>query len=336
MVLVAHNQSLALPVQEPSHVGDSRRRIVSLAHRLGLPEPVRARLAVIVHEACLNIIRHAGQGQLIVRALEAGAVGIELLALDRGPGMSNIRQCMRDGYSTIGTAGTGLGALQRLADTFDIHSEAGEGTAILLRIYGAKPERRRHDVDLGAVCVPHAFESACGDAWACRRRGSIVELLLVDGLGHGPDAAEAAGRAVAFFEQKPLPATEMLPAMHEALRRTRGAAVAVSHMNLAAQTLRYWCVGNLSGAVIHGGRRQQLASQHGTLGVAMPTLQSFDYPLPGGAALVMHSDGLNTRWRLAGDPLLHRHHPSLIAGLLYRDFRRGRDDVSVLLAKTAR
>lgn len=63
--------------------------------------------------------------------------------------------------------------------------------------------------------------------------------------------------------------------------------------------------------------------------------QAFTYPWSPDAVVVLHSDGLRTRWRLDAYPGLARRHPSLIAGVLYRDFARRRDDVTVLVVAAA-
>ena len=57
----------------------------------------------------------------------------ELLAIDQGPGMRDVDACMRDGHSTAGTAGCGLGAVLRLSGTFDLFSAPGQGTVVLSR-----------------------------------------------------------------------------------------------------------------------------------------------------------------------------------------------------------
>lgn len=331
------NHSLALSVTDRSEVGDARRQIAALTKRLGWPEPVRAKLGLLVNEAGANMVRHAQQGQMIVRVLQpAEGVGIELLALDRGPGMASVEQCMRDGFSTAGSAGTGLGALRRLSDAFDIYSEPGVGTGLLMRLWverAATPPVLR----TGAICVPRWGESACGDAWALRQVGGRLDLLVVDGLGHGPAAAGAADEAVAFFESTTLAVPDLLPRLDERLRRTRGAAVAICEVDVQHQAAEFWSVGNVAGVLVHGRTQKHLVGQHGTAGIRMPQLRAVREPMRLNATIIMHSDGLAGSWRdAAGDGSLLRHDPSLIAGVLYRDHGRERDDVTVVVARLAK
>lgn len=328
-------QSLVVPVQELSQVGDARRRITSLSHQCDLDESTRGRLALVATEAGTNMVRHARQGQLVIRTLTGeGAKGVEVLAIDHGPGMQNVAQCLRDGYSTAGTSGTGLGALQRLSDVFDIYSQPERGTAVLMQVWaGRRVGRLLPGVELGVICAPHAGESVSGDAWAVRKAGpSRLDVLVADGLGHGAPAAEPAHEAVRLFETSTLRPGDLLPRMHDSLRRTRGAAVAICEIDLQAQTVRFWSIGNVAGVLVRGNKQQQMTGQHGTLGRHTPTLRAMTYPAPRPAMLVMHSDGLTSRWRLAHD-LLRRHHPGLLTGLLYRDHRRARDDATVIAVR---
>ena len=93
-----------IPITEPSQVGAARRTALQMTHSLGLSETETGALALVVTEAATNLVKHAQAGQLLLRALdEAEGPGIELLALDTGPGMVNVGQCLQDGYSTVGS-----------------------------------------------------------------------------------------------------------------------------------------------------------------------------------------------------------------------------------------
>ena len=109
---------------------------------------------------------------------------------------------------------------------------------------------------------------------------------------------------------------------------TRGAAVAVADLDSRAGVVRFCGLGNITGSVTapDAGRRQ-MVSHNGTAGLQARTMQEFAYPWTAGALLILHSDGLATHWSLDCYPGLARRDPSLIAGVLFRDFARGRDDV---------
>ena len=339
-------------VEEASQVGEVRRTAAALALAAGLGEVERGALAVVATELATNLARHARRGRVLLRTVHrAGAggarvAGVELLTLDEGPGIASVARAMEDGYSTGGTAGAGLGAVQRLAGEFDLYTRPGDGggagTAMVARVWsaaGVGPGGRREGVErdplrAGVVCVALAGERACGDAWLVLPQRDRTLVVVVDGLGHGPEAAAAASEAVRVVrERADAGPAELVQAAHLALRATRGAAMAVAAVQPAAGTVLFAGVGNVSAAVHAGGGARGLASHNGTVGHAMRTLQEFRADWPRDAALVMHSDGVNTRWRLDAYPGIARHDPTLLAGLLYRDAARGRDDATVVVAR---
>jgi hypothetical protein len=259
--------------------------------------------------------------------------------LDRGPGVARIDDCLRDGYSTKDTAGTGLGAISRLADEFDVYSQPGKGTCLVARVYSSsesRPRSTQHLFSIGAVQVPVRGESQCGDNWGLREENGCVALMVADGLGHGPDAAEASKEAIAvLMRSTDLAPVVLLDRVHQALRGTRGAAVAVARIEAAQNELHFAGVGNISAMIITPGSTQHLVSHNGTAGHNVRKFQNFAYAWPTNGLLVMHSDGITTSWRLDLYPRLSEHHPSLVAAVLYRDASRGRDDACVVVARGA-
>jgi anti-sigma regulatory factor (Ser/Thr protein kinase) len=329
---------LVLPITESSQAGAARRLATAMAGRLGFNETERGKVALVATEIAANIVAHTSGGELLLRPLLGEPTGIELLALDKGPGMQNMGECLRDGYSTAGTPGKGLGAVRRLAGQFDLYSAPGRGTALLARLWSAARWKPPPAVglQLGVVCLPLVGEEVCGDAWAARLGPGRSLIMVADGLGHGLLAAEASRAAIQVFEADgrhgPRPLIERA---HVALQGTRGAAVAVAEVDLEGRMLRFAGIGNIAGTVITDEGSRGLVSHNGTVGHQFHKIQEFEYAWPPGALLVLHSDGLETKWRLDPYPGLAARDPSLIAGMLYRDFTRGRDDVTVLVARDA-
>ncbi|BDI28388.1 TorS-related protein [Capsulimonas corticalis] len=332
------NTSTALEITDATLVGEARRRVASLTHSLGFNEETRGRVALIVTELATNILKHAQTGEIVFRELREGdAAGIEILSLDRGPGISNVAQSLADGYSTAGTPGNGLGAVVRLSSTFDIYTQSGAGTAILSRIWDRPTSfvQPGAPLEIGVVCVPKPGETECGDAWSSSQSPQRCSLFVADGLGHGPVAAEASREAVRVFDAvaETSDSKRIIEAAHLALRSTRGSVVAVGQIAPEDGILRYVGVGNISSTLLTPEGTRSLVSHNGTVGQTMRTLNEFTYPWPRTALLVMASDGLQSQWTLDKYPGLASRHPSLIAGVLYRDFNRRRDDVTVLVAR---
>lgn len=323
--------TVRLAVDDPSGVGAARRAVDELGRRAGLDASGRATAKLVATELAANLTRHASRGELLARPLaRMEGLGLDLVALDRGPGIPNVAEALRDGYSTGGSPGTGLGAVMRAAQAFDLATAPAGGTAVLARIAAANGAAAAAPA-IGAVCVPIAGESVSGDAWAVVPAPDGLRAMVVDGVGHGAPAAEAAARAVETFQDSgDLTLLEVLARIHEALRGSRGAAVALAEVDRRVGRVRYTGAGNVAGAVVGPGLHRGLASMTGTAGHAIRSPVGLEYPFPPGSLLVMHSDGCKAGWSLEGLPGLRRRHPAVIAALIWRDWARGRDDATVL------
>ncbi len=334
--------NLKLEVREASQAGEARRVAGALARDLGFDEVEAGKAAIVASEMASNLSQYAQQGELLLRLLTQGdSHGLEILALDKGPGMADVAQCLRDGYSTGSGAGIGLGAIARLSALFDIYSRVPTGTAVLARLWSkaASAESDLPLLDIGALCAPAPGQIVAGDGWAVHQSRERSQVLVVDGLGHGPSAAEAAQAALRLFRERAgLSPAAIVEAAHSALHGTRGAVMAIAEVDSSQQTVRFCGVGNITGAVYSAGRWQGMVSYEGTVGYAVHKIREFSYPwvtegTPVPSLLVMHSDGLTGRWNLDRYPGLTQRHPGLIAGILYRDFIRKHDDATVVVAR---
>ena len=335
MEMIAGWLHVAFPVDDPSRVGEARRHASALARDLDWDEVDVGRLSLVVTELGTNLLRHARHGRLLIAA-RPSCNDVEVLAVDRGPGIADVARCMGDGFSTGSTPGTGLGAVRRLAHVFDVQTSVPGGTLVLARVARATAlrESRAQRLTVGAVALCAPGEVVCGDGWAARIEGSRAAVMLADGLGPGPDAAKAAQAALAVFSEEPFrDPRAILDEAHRELRTTRGAAVTLLQADGEAGTIRSAGAGNVLARVVTGGSDRTLLSQHGTIGVQVRRLEEVRAEWPPHAVLVLHSDGIEARW--AG-PLVHpalAHDPALVAALLARDHLRGRDDASVVVLR---
>lgn len=329
-MLISNSVSLT----DVSSVGEARRVGLRLGATLGFSEVKNGELGIIITEAARNTLVHGRGGEMVLSAAQAGGVSwVDVLALDKGPGISNLARAFEDGFSTGGTPGTGLGAIRRLASQLDLFSS--NGTALWARVIDAPPgAASKTNADIAALSVPYPGERVCGDGVAWEQRSDRILMLMADGLGHGPDANDAAEEAQrVFYRHSASEPGEILSRMHDALKKTRGAAAAVVEIRPAAGTVTYAGVGNISAVVSSKAGDRNMVSHNGTLGHTMSRVQEFKVEWPKGAMLIMHSDGLQSRWDLSKYPGLIARSPALIAGLLYRDYRRLRDDCSIAVIK---
>jgi anti-sigma regulatory factor (Ser/Thr protein kinase) len=333
----SHHQLVT--IGESGDVGAARGTAQQLAASAGFDEVDVHRVGLVATEMATNLVKHARGGELLMRVEQAPDSEVEVLSLDRAGGMANIGESMMDGHSTVGSAGTGLGAMQRLSELFDIHSAPGRGTAILARFRRkrAAPSHGAPPLTLAGISVSMAGESVCGDVWDVQYRPGGAFALLVDGLGHGAFAADAATAARSIFRSRAFAApADALSAIHEGIRHTRGAAGTIVDLRVTGRSISVAGVGNISTAVCGNGHVRQAVSHNGTLGHQARYFKEYSYPWEPGALLVMHSDGLSSHWSLDPYPGLRLRHPALIAAVLYRDFSRHRDDVTVVVGREAR
>ncbi|GAA2011321.1 hypothetical protein GCM10009839_01750 [Catenulispora yoronensis] len=400
----------------------ARGAAAALGRRIGLDEQRSSEVALAASEVATNLGKHAVDGAILLRVIRTEEhAGIEFLAIDHGPGMQDVAESLRDGVSSAGSLGIGLGAVIRLADAFDIHTLPTRGTVLWARFWprthnGVGPAVVLSEPTVAGVTRPITGEEVCGDSWATRldsgapvgavaarqssavgvgaasaasgsgssgsgssgsgaaipgagglaapgltasgpgtpaglRRRSpqwaatagrsqrvgddpAVLIMLCDGLGHGPLAAVAADTAVrAFRNGVGRHPEDILQEIHQALRGTRGAAVAVARIEPSAGRLLYCGVGNIVGALVDTEGRWGLLSQPGIVGLQMHRLRTFEYQLPPHGALAMHSDGLSDRWSVQALPGLLHHAPIVIAGQLLREVGTRRDDAGIVVAK---
>lgn len=321
---------------EPSQVGGARRAIATAARAAGFGQTAEGRLALVITELGNNVIKHAQRGELLWH-LDTEAAAIKVWALDRGRGMANVSTCLQDGYSTAGSPGTGLGAVQRLSDRFDIFSLRDQGTVAYAEVAAQKSSEAVRFACAG-LAVSFPGEAVCGDDWALKAEHGTLRAMVVDGLGHGAlaAAAAAAARAVWDSDRNPRSPAETLQAAHAALRATRGAAMAVAWIDHAHKVVQYVGAGNIGAAIVTPQlKTRNLVSNNGTVGMELRRLQEYQYPIDDEDTFIMYSDGIASRWRLEQYPGIMQRHPGVIAGAIYRDYKRGRDDATVVVVKLA-
>jgi anti-sigma regulatory factor (Ser/Thr protein kinase) len=325
-----------LSIEDISQVGHARRTVQRLAEQAGFDEADCGRVALVVTELASNILKHAQSGELHVRALPGdasgdasrSAPGVEIIAIDRGKGF-DVQNCMADGFSTRGTQGIGLGAVLRQAQVFDVHSDA-RGSVLLARFFPRKATVK--DLRMGITQHSLHDDPACGDVWEVAVKGQQMAIMMIDGLGHGPEA-EAAGMAGAraFIRTPFADPGVLLEDLHVDMQGSRGGAAALVRFDGATGKLRFIGIGNIGATLIGDEKTRGIPSHPGIVGLQYRKIPPMDYDDCTGQLLIMFSDGLQSRWNLRDYPGLVYRHPAIIAAVLHRDYCRGRDDVTVLV-----
>ncbi|OJF15307.1 ATP-binding SpoIIE family protein phosphatase [Couchioplanes caeruleus] len=312
-----------------------RRTAERLAAELGIPERRIADLSIVVAEAAGNLVKHADEGVLLVRPTRAnGNAGVEIVVIDRGPGMADVSHALDDGHSTVGTLGIGLGAIVRQASWCDMHSVPGKGTVLVAQVW---PEKAPEPAWAAGLTRPLTGEPVSGDACAAREVDGRRQVMVCDGLGHGRLAHAAAQEAVRVFHGAPAAApAALLDTLHRTLGHTRGAAVAIAEIDPLRQVVRYAGLGNIAGTVLTpDAPRRGMVSLPGIAGHQRRQIREYDYPLAPEAVVLMHTDGVVDRWNPADYPGLLIRSPQVIAATVLRDAGTRRDDAGVLVARSS-
>lgn len=293
---------------------------------------------IIVAEITSNLNKYAKEGELLALVGEdQGRKYLELIAIDKGPGMQDPQRMIEDGMSTSGTLGHGLGAIKRLADNFELYSLKSWGTILLARIFHEKPSYTRPPkYTFRAIVVAKPGETESGDGWAMQQQDTRVRVLVGDGLGHGPEANKAVQVASeAFLASESWTPAGIIRDLHTAVKRTRGLVAMILTLELPGKHLTLCGVGNISCKTFGGTQAKGLISYNGIVGMNIPgTMKDHELVVSDGQQyIVLCSDGIRSQWEISKYPGILKYDPSVLAAAIYKDFSRQTDDMTVVVGK---
>jgi anti-sigma regulatory factor (Ser/Thr protein kinase) len=320
-----------IPLIDEASVSLVRERVREQGARAGLGTVATAALASAASELGHNQLRHAHAGVVVVRScLRGDEVGVEVVAADRGPGIADVAGALEGRPSHPGSLGAGLAAVLELSDEVDIDVRLGEGTCIWARKFEVSGGPRRPRV--GIFGRPYPGERVSGDDAGFIRTSEVLQVGVIDGLGHGDPARDASVRAARALATAGDVAPEALVAdCDRLLARTRGAVMVAARLDLA-RSLRVAGVGNVAAHVYghgpswrFGGSSFVLGSPGGARRIALEVhyLDSRD-------VLLLFTDGIRSRIDLTGELDLLREHPVVVAQRVVERFARADDDVLVM------
>lgn len=329
---------LRLNATDRSYFAILKKEVHALAVAGGFGVKRLAELDIVVAEIVSNLAKHAGGGEVLVKLVEdKGMQGLEILAVDSGPGISDLKGMMVDGATTKNSLGQGLGAIKRLSDQFQVYTQKGWGTLQLLRLYKEElpHTRKRAMIDVRSLLLPKPGETECGDGFHFKHTKEHLKLFLGDGLGHGKEAALAVRNAIEAFKQcaddSPV---ENLRFIHHSVKKTRGLVATIAFFHLKERKWKICGVGNISTKLFGATTSKTHSPYNGIVGLNMPnTMNDQEVDYEPGQCIILCSDGLKSKWDILKFPGIQRYDLSLLNAALFKDFARNTDDLSIASCK---
>ncbi|HEY1115732.1 MAG TPA: SpoIIE family protein phosphatase [Chitinophagaceae bacterium] len=327
-----------LNATDRSYFAILKKEVHALAMTGGFAVKRLAELDIVVAEIVSNLAKHAGGGEVLVKLMEEkGVQGLEIIAVDSGPGISDLKGMMVDGATTKNTLGQGLGAIKRLSDQYQVYTQKEWGTLQLARFFvEALPHTRKKEmVTVRSLLLPKPGETECGDGFHFKQTKEYVKLFLGDGLGHGKEAALATRNAIEAFKQCPDDSpVENLRFIHHSVKKTRGLVATIAFFNLKERKWTICGVGNISTKLFGATTSKTHSPYNGIVGMNMPNTmndQVVDYEP--GQCIILCSDGVKSKWDILKFPGIQRYDLSLLNAALFKDFARNTDDLSIASCK---
>jgi len=325
-------------IDDRSLIAFIKREIHNLALESGFSAHRAAETDIIISELTSNLIKYATHGELLYRVSNQEEKALEIYCIDSGIGIDNVNKIMADGYSSSNTLGQGLGAINRLSNVFNIYSIKNWGTVQYVKIL----ENNNPPVfvipknlSFAAIKVNCPGERVCGDGYYVKQIPGGFQIFVGDGLGHGPNAHEAVELAIKTFKaSRETDPVALLRDIHNEVKKSRGLVVTIATVDYASGMWNICGIGNISTRIYYGLENKTYTPYNGIVGHNIPrTLKSTSIPYQKHQMIVMHSDGLKTRWSLNDLPSILKYEPSVIAAALYKGNVRGNDDTTVFIGK---
>lgn len=317
-----------------------KKDIAKEAKILGFSAERIGKLQIVVAELVSNLLKFGERNRELLWKIVwyKGERGIEIIGLDKGPGIGSVSQALEDGFSTSGTAGEGLGAIQRQSDFFELYSQPGQGTVVLSRFFvNEKFDEKGEPMNFAALSVAKLNEEYCGDGYYIEYEPEkqVFNILLLDGLGHGEGAHEAAQAAIEAYKVLPNDSQSLLlKGIHQQIKKTRGAVAMALKYDYTTEILSYCGVGNINGRTLSYQTVKNFFSYNGIVGHVMSSrVQDQEMKWERGSLLVLYSDGIISRWDTSKYYQIQKYDPTILAACLYRDYSRGNDDITLIISK---
>jgi anti-sigma regulatory factor (Ser/Thr protein kinase) len=330
------NDHVSYAASDRSYFAMLRKGIHRQAMLASFSEKKLAQLDLIVAEITSNLAKHTIGGEILCGLVGEGeGQYLQLISIDNGPGITDLPAMLLDGVSSVSTLGHGLGSIKRLSDFFSIYTMKGWGTILLSRLYKTNPPKKIPLLSVNALVVPKPLETVSGDGCMYKSSERYFKLLLIDGLGHGPEANQVVVEASKNLKLCPYhEPDEIVRFLHQPLKKTRGGVGTVVVYDFKEQVAKILGVGNIATRLVDGTEVKNVMSYNGIIGHNIPsTMSSHIVQQKAFSYLMLCSDGIKTRWDLSKHPMILRYDPMIIAAAIYKDFARRNDDMSIIIIK---
>ena len=325
-------------ITSPAEVIAIRRISKDMARDIGFDLRVQEEIALVVSELASNIIKYAQRGSVTLTAVSSTEQnGLIIEANDNGSGF-NENAAIKDGFSSSGTLGCGLGAVNRMMDEFDLRTNENNqtGTSIVCKRWlRSKSTFHGHcPLDVGIVSSAKPGEDVNGDSFVIKHGDGQSLIAVIDGVGHGRLAHQAARAARHYIEShSDLPLADLFRGVDRACRATRGVVMAVAAFDWTGMTLTFGSVGNIEVKVLCGQDKFNFIVRRGIVGKNAPNPVVTENDWRPGYVLALHSDGLSTHWGWNDFPRQSDNSAQFIAEHMHRTLKKDHDDTTLIIVK---
>ncbi len=326
---------LRFKIKAQTDVGVARREIDGFKDLPYFTPLTLAEAKLVITELGSNLVKYAGGGEIIFRF--SGLSGfIEIMAYDQGPGIKNFTKSFEDGYSTGGSSGSGLGAIKRFSSKLIFASIPGDFTCFYAQLKNKDaPKKPLSHFDHHWINFAIPGQKTSGDWTGIEETKEETHFLLMDGLGHGSEAADSSTSVGNYFRRNfNLSPESLWEGMFQEANAKRGGVLGFGEIHHEKEELTFFGMGNVQAAIYqYGEKPKHLISKSGLFGKDQNLPKPQILPFPKGAILVLHSDGLsNVTSKDFPSELYGKESPVIAAYLMHKKIRNT-DDASILIIK---
>lgn len=317
-----------------------KSRFKAVGKRKGLRDVILEKMELVCNEVITNQVKHA-KGSGMVQLWENGGSrpSLDFFALDYGPGIEDLEHAKKDGTTTTGTMGRGLGAIERLSSESSIYTIAKShhaadqwhGTAVWAR-FDIEKHKTRPKIEYGVYLRALHDDFYNGDCIHLKTESTSIRWLHIDGLGHGKEAEDAVQPANGVIEID-TEIGERMGIVSQRLNAGRGGVGIMAELDINKESVAITGVGDMSVYIISNGEKRQIALSPGVLGHGHRSIEVSNLAFPKQALLITASDGIRASWNIKTLPYLWRLHPQMIALVMGQILGRNNDDRSLVVVR---